>query len=68
MTKAFLTELRELDAMHAAHKANVLRLQQRLPTLTGENADRARSTIQNLQSQMLRIDVLLLRAECDKEV
>ena len=68
MNKPFLTELRELSQQHATHQDNILRLERRLPTLTGEEADRARRTIQNLQTQKLRIDVLLLRAECEKEV
>lgn len=68
MTKSFLTELRELQAEHGAHECNIRRLQQALPTLAAAEADRARSTIKNLQAQQLRIDVLLLRAECDKEI
>lgn len=68
MTKTFLTELRELGHAHAAHEGNIKLLQKHLPLLSGADAARARSTIQNLQDQKLRIDVLLLRAECDKEV
>jgi len=68
MSKPFLKELRELSEQHAAHQSNILLLQKRLPTLTDRDAGRARSTIQNLQDQKLRIDVLLLRAECEKEV
>lgn len=68
MTKALLAKARELESEHAYHADNIRRLQMALPKLAAAEADRARSTIKNLQAQKLRIDVLLLRAECDTEI
>lgn len=68
MTKSFLTELRDLGHQHAEHEGNIQLLHKNLPRLHGDAAERARSTIQNLQDQQRRIDRLLLRAECDREV
>ncbi len=52
-----------LKAAHSAHRDNLLLLQRTLPTLQGENAERAVSTIKNLQAQMIRIDTLRLRLQ-----
>ncbi|MBL4835769.1 MAG: hypothetical protein JKY26_17600 [Pseudomonas sp.] len=68
MTKSFLTELRDLQAEHAAHEGNIRLLQQAMPKLGPTESHRARNTVQNLQTQQKQIDRLLLRAECDKEI
>ena len=50
-----------LSAKRRAHLANVAQLQATLPDLEPDAAARAHRTIANLQSQIVQLDVQLLR-------